>query len=245
MIKAIFFWVVVAIHTLILVLPAIVASLVDKSGRLPEKICRYWARVILKLARVKVSVEMEEPLNGESPLIYISNHQSWFDVFALMAYLPTNARFVAKKSLEYIPLFGVAMRAVGTVIIDRNKPEQARELLMKGAEKQFGGARGVIIFPEGTRSRDGKLGQFKKGAFVLAIQTGIPLVPVGVSGSRSVLPAGGFKVSAGEIKIKIGKQIETSGLKLGDKDRLMEKARKRILELAENVESVENAHAAA
>lgn len=245
MIKSVLFWTVVAVHTLTLILPAILASAMDKSGRLPEKICRYWAKVILKLAGVKVSVEIEEPLKGDSSLIYISNHQSWFDVFALMAYLPTNARFVAKKSLEYIPLFGVAMRAVGTVIIDRNKPEQARELLMKGAEKQFGGARGVIIFPEGTRSRDGKLGSFKKGAFVLAIQTGIPLVPVGVSGSRNVLPAGGFKVNSGEIRIKIGKKIETGGLSLGDKDRLMEKARYRIAELAGNIQSPESAHAAA
>lgn len=245
MIRATFFWLVVAIHTLTLIVPAILASLLDRSGRLPEKICRYWARVILKLATVKVNVEIEEPLREDGALIYISNHQSWFDVFALMAYLPTNARFVAKKSLEYIPLFGVAMRAVGTVIIDRNKPEQARELLIKGAEKQFGGARGVIIFPEGTRSRDGTLGPFKKGAFVLAIQTGIPLVPVGVSGSRKVLPAGGFKVSSGNIRIRIGKPIETSGLNLGDKDRLIEKARHRIAELIESIESVESAHAAA
>jgi 1-acyl-sn-glycerol-3-phosphate acyltransferase len=149
-----------------------------------------------------------------------------------MAYLPDNARFVAKKSLERIPIFGQAMRAVGTVIIDRSRPEEARSLLSKTGVARMGKGVGVIIFPEGTRSRSGKIGQFKKGGFVLAIESGAAIVPVGISGSRNILAAGGFRVKRGEIRISIGKPVLMEGLSMNEKDTLIEKTRHQVSALS-------------
>ena len=231
MARSIYFWTLVVIYVLIYWLPVAIAGLLDKSGRLSAAMCRSWARLILRTAGAKVHIDGVEHADFSGSRIYMSNHRSYFDVLALMAHLPDNARFVAKKSLEYIPFFGLAMRAVGTVIIDRKRPEAARETLSKLGESNMGKGVGVIIFPEGTRSRDGKLGEFKKGGFFLAIQAGANIVPVGITGSSDIMPADGFGVKPGEIHISIGQAISTEGLSIEEKDSLMEKTRNAVEEL--------------
>ncbi len=230
---SIYFWTMVVIYVVFHATLAIIVSLFDSSGRINGAVCRSWARNVLRTARVKVHIDGTDIADCPGPRIYMSNHQSYFDVISLMAHLPDNARFVAKKSLEYIPFFGQGMRAVGTVIIDRRKPELARRTLSEIAESNMGKGVGVIIFPEGTRSRDGKLGLFKKGGFVLAIQTGATIVPVGISGSRHIMPADGYRVKPGEIFISIGDPISTDGFSIEDKDALIEKTQKAIEDLME------------
>lgn len=206
----------------------------DRSGEIVLRLCRSWSRAILRLAGARVTVEGGENIDVNTPRIFVSNHQSYFDVFALMAFLPGNARFVAKKSLEYIPFFGQAMRAAGTVILDRNRPERAREELMHGARKNLTAIRGVVIFPEGTRSRDGSLGQFKLGGFMLAIQAQVPIIPVAVTGSRDIMSADSFQVRPGAIRIRIGKPIPTHGLSHDDRHKLMENVRDEVESLLKN-----------
>jgi len=232
MVKSIFFWVTVTVSTIFHSIAAIIVAVIDRSGKFGAAICRSWARVALRTAGVKVYLEGVGFTDFSGPRIYVSNHQSYFDVFALMAYLPDNARFVAKKSLERIPILGQAMRAVGTVIIDRSRPEEARKSLSKAGVARMGKGVGVIIFPECTRSRSGKIGQFKKGGFVLAIESGAAIVPVGISGSRNILPADGFRVKRGEIRISIGRPILTKGLSMNEKDALIEKTRHQVSALS-------------
>jgi len=235
MARSIYFWTLVVVYVLIYWLPVAIAGLLDKSGNFSAAMCRSWARLILRTAGAKVHIDGIEHADFSGSRIYISNHRSYFDVLALMAYLPDNARFVAKKSLEYIPFFGLAMRAVGTVIIDRKRPEAARETLSKMGESNMGKGVGVIIFPEGARSCDGKLGQFKKGGFMLAIQTGATIVPVGITGSSDIMPADGFSVKPGEIHISIGQPISTEGLSIEKRDSVMEKTRNAVNELIEGL----------
>jgi len=228
MARSIYVWTLVFILVIIYTLPATIAGWIDPTGEKGAAVCRSWARLVLRLTGVKVFVVGEEKAPAGGPRIYMSNHQSYFDVIALMGHLPDNGRFVAKKSLEYIPIFGFAMRNVGTIIIDRKKPEQARKVLSEIGGDRMSGGMGVIIFPEGTRSRDGRLQEFKRGGFVLAIQTGAAIVPVGIHGSREILPAKGYTVKPGEIYIAIGEPIRTDNLTLEDRNRLIEQTRKSI-----------------
>lgn len=234
MVRTFIFWVLVTLLTIPYAIVVVAASLFDRSGEISQLLCRTWAKWLLGLAGASVAIEGGEDVNLAEPRIYVSNHQSYFDVLALMAHLPGNARFVAKKSLEYIPFFGQAMRAVGTVIIDRKNPEKARQALMSGSKKQLGRAAGVIVFPEGTRSRDGALQQFKLGAFVLAIELQIPIIPIGVKGTREIMPAKGFSVRQGKIRVKIGKPISPAGMTMDDRNRLLEEARGQVEALLSN-----------
>lgn len=234
MIRTIIFWIIMAPHTIVHSLLVIFAAMFDRSGKVFLRLSQSWSRIILRIAGARVVVEGGENVNLDEPRIYVSNHQSYFDVFAIMAFLPGNARFVAKKSLEYIPFFGTAMRASGTIILDKSQPEKAREQLKRGATKNLGGMRGVIIFPEGTRSRDGSLGQFKLGGFVLAIQAQVPVIPIAVTGSREIMPADSLRIKSGEIRIRIGNPIPTRGLSLDDRHSLTENARCAVEELLTN-----------
>jgi 1-acyl-sn-glycerol-3-phosphate acyltransferase len=146
-----------------------------------------WGRAILRATRVKVEVEGLEHLPADGPAIVVANHESWFDVFALVAHLPVDYRFVGKIELTRVPLFGRAWLAAGHIAIDRGDRQKAIESLQRAGEILHREGAVVVMFPEGTRTRDGNLLPFKKGAFVLAAQSQVPLVPVGISGSRAII----------------------------------------------------------
>lgn len=228
MARTVYVWTLVFLLVIAYTLPAVIAGWIDPTGKKAAAVCRKWARLVLRVSGVKVYVKGGENAPAGVPRIYMSNHQSYFDVIALMAFLPDNGRFVAKKSLEYIPLFGYAMRKVGTIIIDRKKPEEARRILNEMGGDRMSGGMGVIIFPEGTRSRDGNLQEFKRGGFVLALQTGAAIVPVGIHGSREIMPAQGYTVKPGEICMVIGEPIKTDGLSVEHKNQLIDQTRKSI-----------------
>lgn len=192
---------------------------------------RLWGGGLLRAAGVRVEVEGVEHLRRDGPQVIAANHESWFDVFALAATLPVDYRFVAKQELSRIPLFGAAWLACGHISINREDRHAARESLGEAGRKIREEALTVILFPEGTRSPDGRLLPFKKGAFVLAIQMGVPLVPVGISGSRAVMAKGAWRVRPGIIRIRIGAPIAVEGLALSDRDALLEQGRTAILSL--------------
>jgi 1-acyl-sn-glycerol-3-phosphate acyltransferase len=182
---------------------------------------RRWGQSLLWAAGVKVVLEGTENLLTDGPQIVVSNHQSWFDVFTLAAALPVRYRFVAKQELGEIPVFGKAWKSCGHVSVDRGNREAAVEALDQAWREVREDKLTMVLFPEGTRSPDGRLKDFKKGAFVLAVQGQVPLVPVAVLGSREILAKGDARVRSGEIRVRIGKPIPTEGATIRDRNRLL------------------------
>lgn len=192
---------------------------------------RKWALLLLRVSGARVVLENEGAIDPTRPQILIANHVSWFDVLALIAYLPGRSVFVAKKELEGIPLFGAATRACGHVFIDRQDRSQAVESLESARERLAGQSPTIIMFPEGTRSRTGELQAFKKGAFVLAIQTGVEVVPAAICGSRDVMRKGSWLIRSGTISVRFGEPIDTAGLRLEQRNELTVRAREALAAL--------------
>jgi 1-acyl-sn-glycerol-3-phosphate acyltransferase len=186
-----------------------------------DRAARRWAQAVLWAAGVRVEMEGLENLRVGEPQIVVSNHQSWFDVFALAAHLPVRYRFVAKKELGDIPIFGKAWKSCGHVAVDRGNREAAIEALDQAWREIHEEKLTMVLFPEGTRSPDGKLKDFKKGAFVLAVQGQVPLVPVAIVGSREVMAKGSLRVRKRPITLRIGEPISTQGATLRDRNRLL------------------------
>jgi 1-acyl-sn-glycerol-3-phosphate acyltransferase len=192
---------------------------------------RNWCKSLLWGGGVEVEFEGLENLDPARPAVIVSNHESWYDVFALAGLLPVDYRFVGKKELSKIPFFGPAWIACGHIPIDRTNRKAAIESLRTAGEKIRRERAVVVMFPEGTRSSDGELLPFKKGAFVLALEMGVPVIPVGISGSRSLMPKGSFLVRPGTMHVHIGAPIEVDGMTVADRDQLMDRARERVRQL--------------
>lgn len=199
---------------------------------------RFWSRVLLFLAGVRVELEGMGSVDWTRPTVVVANHQSWFDVFALAAYLPARYRFVAKQELARIPIFGRAWRSCGHISVNRADRGQAVASIEEAGREVRDQCLAVIFFPEGTRSPDGSLREFKKGAFVLAIQTGVPVVPLGISGSHAVMPKGSFRIRSGTIRIRVGDPIPTSGWTMSERDRLLQEGRARVAALLEDPDAL-------
>ncbi len=199
---------------------------------------RLWARLLIRWSGGSVEVEGLERVDWDRPMVMVANHQSWFDVFAILADIPANLRFVAKEELARIPIFGRAWQACGHVSVNRSNRGEAIASLERAAARIRDESLAVIFFPEGTRSPDGRLQDFKKGAFVLALQTDVPVVPLGISGSRAVMPKGSFRIRPGRIRIRVGEPIPTAGMTHGDRGRLLEQARTAVAELMEDPDAL-------
>ena len=179
---------------------------------------RSWARIICAAAGAKIKLHNTERIL-EGPAVYVSNHVSWFDVFALGAVLP-RVTFVAKKELEKLPIFGRACRAAGIVFIERGNRRAAFDTYKAAADKVREG-RSVVVCPEGTRGRDYHLRPFKKGPFVFAISTGAPIVPTIIHGTIAVQPKGSFRVRSGDVNIHFLEPVPTAGYSYEQRAELM------------------------
>ena len=184
------------------------------------------ARNLARVCGVRVRTRGLERL-GAPPYIFTPNHASHFDIAALLGYLPGANRFAAKKELFSEPVLGAVLRTLGMIPVDRDNPGAAIERLGRLERQPLS----VIIFPEGTRSRTGELQPFKKGAFVTAIQLGIPVVPVVCKGTRDVMPPGRYlSIFPGDVELIVLEPIATTGMTYDDRDRLAELVRERIAE---------------
>jgi 1-acyl-sn-glycerol-3-phosphate acyltransferase len=166
---------------------------------------KFWGPGLLWCAGAKLEVSGLENVEGVERAIFISNHQSHFDIPSITTAVPIPFYFIAKKELKHIPIFGWGMWSIGMVFVDRNNREAAQKSMVKAA-RQVEKGKCILTFPEGTRSKDGKIQTFKKGAFHLAKKGPIQIIPIAVEGSKSVLPRGG-KLSKGHIHVKVGKAI--------------------------------------
>ena len=220
-------WVVLA--TLVMGIAAIATSFVSRTGDPVHRIAALWAKSILFVSRIDVTVSGLSNLDPSRSFIYMSNHQSNFDIPVLLACLPVQFRWLAKAELFKIPIFGGGMRAAGYISIDRFNRESAFESISVAAKKIKEGA-SVMIFPEGTRSIDGNIRAFKKGGFVLAVDSGVPIIPIILQGTRSIMPKGRIRIRTGHVYMDIQPPLETSGYTRESKDDLIEKVRAVICE---------------
>jgi 1-acyl-sn-glycerol-3-phosphate acyltransferase len=227
MIYTIYMWATISLYTLTLGFLLLLVIPLDWQGLFYKVITRTWARLIVRTSRVPFEIEGLEKIPA-MPCVYMANHQSYFDVISLIGYLPVPVRFVAKKVLTYIPVFGQALWASGHIIIDRENPGQAKSRLDRAVEKIHRGT-SVLVFPEGTRSPDHRLGPFKKGGFVLALKAGAPIVPISITGTQPMMPKGSFRFRKTSVKIKIGDTILSQDYELGQKEKLMARVRSAIL----------------
>ena len=204
--------------------------LVRRSQRNGQLFPRLWGRTMCGLAGVRVRVLGTENLEAGQTYIFMGNHVSQFDIFTFQGYSPHDFRWIVKKELFRIPVFGAAMRRAGLVAIDRSHGREAMKSLNAAAENINNGA-SVLIFPEGTRSIDGTLQPFKAGVITLAIKAGVPVVPVGFVGTYEVLPKGRLLANPGEVIIRIGRPISIQGYTMKDKHELARVLHDRVAEL--------------
>ena len=211
---------------------AILVSLVDPTGNGPHLVARAWAKSILFFGRIKVKVKGLSRIDPTTSCIYMCNHQSNFDIPVLLAYLKVQFRWLAKAELFRIPLFGFAMRRAGHISIDRTDRQAAFISLEKAAITIREGA-SVIIFPEGTRSPDGNISPFKKGGFVMALDSGVPIVPVILHGTRAIMSKKKLRIVPGTVLVEITEPIDISGYTRENKEALMDRIRNIICEAFE------------
>lgn len=214
---------------------ALAGGLFGASKRWFDWIHRSWSRLLLRMAGVRVVVAGEEALTRDEPQVLVCNHQSLLDIPVLFAALPLSLRFVAKIELTRVPVFAGAMRRAGHVFVDRGDRAQAIEAMRRAAERMRGDGLTLGLFPEGTRSRDGKLRSFKKGAFALATETGTAIVPVAIEGGAAVLPEDGGRLLPGTIHVCCGERIELAGREAVDRDAILERSRDSIARMLERI----------
>jgi 1-acyl-sn-glycerol-3-phosphate acyltransferase len=217
----------VGVDTLIAAPVAVVTALFDQ--RRSYHVAQLWARANLAVCGITVRVRRLARLDPATPYVFMSNHRSQFDILANVVALPEfQLRWVAKRELARVPVFGWALRHTGHIIVDRGDHEQAVGSLRVAGERMHDEGISVIIFPEGTRSRVGEpMLPFKKGGFMLALATGLPIVPMVVKGSGELLPSGSWQARAGVVDVVVGPPIATVGV---DREELMHRVRSFMLE---------------
>ncbi|KPJ98886.1 MAG: acyl-phosphate glycerol 3-phosphate acyltransferase [Desulfobacterales bacterium SG8_35] len=229
--RAIFLIPLALFLTLLVSLITLFQTLVLRRGAASvQGLAAWWASTICKASGVEVAVAGTEQLDPEKPYIFAANHQSQFDIFVLQGFLGVNFRWLAKKELFAVPVWGPAMRRAGYIPIDRSHGRQALKSLDEAAQKIAAGT-SVIIFPEGTRSKDGKLHDFKAGAMVLAIKSGVPIVPVAILGTYDILPKGKLLLTPGKVRIRVGRPIETKNYSSRDKHKLAQVSQEAVAQL--------------
>ena len=236
MLRTVFFYLTFFPWTFVVLLLALPISLFGQNAIHTWGIL--WGRSCLRLAGLRVKVRGAEHIPHGRTALYIANHQSNFDIPILYAGLPLQFRWLAKQELFDVPLFGLAIKRCGYIPIDRSDRRKAMHS-MNAAAQQISTGVSVIVFPEGTRSPDGKLHEFKKGGFLIAVKAQVPVVPVAIKGSFAVMSKNSFRIHGGTIEVEIFPPIETEGLKNSDLARLLEQVREPIATMLEGTNTDE------
>ncbi|GMU64699.1 MAG: 1-acyl-sn-glycerol-3-phosphate acyltransferase [Acidobacteriota bacterium] len=218
------FWIAVALVTVVL----------TRSTRPTLTLARrIWAPGLLVGAGARLEVrglERLAPYLAGRPALFVANHRSWIDIAALYRALPLELHFLAKRELAKVPFLGSYMRLMGMVLVDRADPRRAKATVGRAAELLAAGCK-VISFPEGTRSRDGRLGRFKSGGFGAALEAGADVVPIAIVGAGEVLPPDGFRVRPGRIELLIGEPIAVEPFRPGNRAGLARRAEAEVAAL--------------
>ena len=209
-------------------IPIIAVGWFDKEKYYTGKLIKMWARWVIWSTGIQYEIDGLDNLNLDKQYIFMSNHESALDIVLGVAAIPSNIVFLAKKELFRVPVFGWAMEAAGMIKIDRQNPEIARKSVSEAVETLMHSSFSTLIYPEGTRSNGEELLPFKKGGFILAIRTQLPVVPITILGAGNVLPKGTLAIKKSHIKMIIDNPIPTLEMDINDKDQLLQDCRNII-----------------
>lgn len=199
---------VISVYTVVLGALSLASSLFDRRGHVAHWCARCWSWLILATTGVEVHVEGLERLESGRTYVFVANHQSIYDIPVLFASLPFQLRIIAKDALGRFPILGAHLKRTGHLLVNRRKPDRAA--VFAWASALTGKGLSLIVFPEGTRSRDGMVGVFKGGSFFPAMQAGLPVVPLSVVGSRHVMRKGELTTRPGHVTLVVHAPIQTT-----------------------------------
>ncbi len=236
MVRSIWTILVAVAATVFFGLSSTVACLIVRNGNIAIVLGGMWSRVILRAAGIRVRYLGLENRDRQLPCVFIANHQSMVDIWALLPVLPRGTRFVAKESLFHIPVLGWAIGAAGFIPIDRSNINKAMKSLEKAVSRIRAG-NSVILFPEGTRSKDGLLRSFKKGAFHLALKARVPIVPVTIQGSFQRLKPDSLRITPGVVVMQFGEPLDTVSYTENSVNELKDELHRRIESTLEELEN--------
>jgi len=216
-------YILIVLGTLIVTPAFIIIGWINPASPWMERFATFWSHLWLIGLNVRPKVEGADRLDPAGSYVVVGNHQSNLDPVVHFLALPVPLRFLSKKELYSVPVFGTAIKAFGMIKVDRSQPSMS--YINKQVDKAVARGRSIIIYGEGTRSKTGELGAFKKGPFVIAIHTGLPIVPVAIEGTNAIWPPGAKMMHPGPVKVEIGEPIKTTGLTLADVDDLRDRVR--------------------
>jgi 1-acyl-sn-glycerol-3-phosphate acyltransferase len=196
----------ISVYTIVLGAASIASSVVDRRGHFAHACARAWSWLILKTTGVRVRVEGLERITPGTTYVFVSNHQSIYDIPVIFASLPYQLRIIAKASLATFPVLGWHLKRGGHLFVDRRNPDRAGILARWRALVKDGLS--LIIFAEGTRSMDGRVARFKAGSFLLALEAGLPIVPLAVVGTRHVMQKGRLRTEPGNVELIVHDPIQ-------------------------------------
>ena len=225
-------WTAIALLTLLFGLPAIPAAFLPPRGDWFLRFARGWARSILFVAGIPVRVLHSERLEAGKSFVIASNHESFCDILMLLSALPMQVRFLAKRSVFRIPVLGWSIGAAGFVPVDRGERSRSGGAV-EAAIRRLRDGRSLVIFPEETRTATGELLPFKQGAALLALRSGLPLLPVGIGGTFRILPRDTFDIRSGPAVLSIGEPIEVRGRSARERKELTRELSDRVKTLRE------------
>ncbi len=223
-------WLVIVSMTVLFGSLAVLTSWIPPRGRLFLVWARGWSNALLVLCGIPTRIEVSAPAADVAQAVFMSNHESLVDIPLLFVAIRQDVRFLAKRSLFFVPFLGWSMWLAGFVPVDRERKEKAVDVF-ETLEKRVRKGNSVLVFPEGTRSRSGELQPFRKSGFLLAMRTGLPIVPVAVSGAREVVGADSLWIRRTLATIRIGDPIPTKGVVLSERKALMTRVRGEIRRL--------------
>lgn len=213
---------------------SLIVSFFDGTGALQIRVARAWARTLLRVSGVRVRVTGLENIDPAGSYVFLSNHVSYMDTPVVLANIPVQFRFLAKRGLFQIPFLGQHLSRAGHIPVPREDPRAAVKTMQRAAETIQQKRISLLIFPEGSRSRNSELQSFKEGGAYIAIRAGVPVVPIVIGGSSEILPYGSGIVRSGSVSLNILPPVQTSRLTLKDRTRLTDQLRELILhELAQ------------
>jgi 1-acyl-sn-glycerol-3-phosphate acyltransferase len=220
-----------AVWSVFWITAAMVVALVTRSGEVPLLMARHlWSPLWWRITGSTFTVEPLPDIDWSQPHIFAMNHQSALDIPCAFAALPVNLRFIAKHVLRWVPFLGWYMEMTGMIFINRSNRREAVLSLRKAGERIRAGSN-ILVFPEGTRSKDGRIQPFKKGPFLLALEAQVPIVPVAIEGAWRALPTGTLRMRPHAIRLKVGQPIRTAGRTYEDRDALLKEVRAAIVRL--------------
>jgi 1-acyl-sn-glycerol-3-phosphate acyltransferase len=228
----------VVVITIVMGTIDMIASLMDSSGHLQHRVARIWSRMLLAGSGVKVRVSGLEKIEPGGSYIIASNHLSLFDTPVVLGHVPVQFRFMAKSGLFRVPFIGYHLRRGGHIRVPRENPRAAVRAIQEAGRLLRERHVSILVFPEGGRSH-GVLQRFKEGAAMIAIAGGVPVVPVAILGTHRVLPMGSAIVRSGDVELRIGDPIPTTGLTTKDRGRLTERVREEVAGLIEGRQNAE------